>query len=169
MTRMLPVEIILQNLLCRHPELIDDSLYGISEGMCLPDYPTLKREDLMPNGRRADMVFVEKSRITVVELKKVDLKVLQSSQPGEDVLDQILDYLRGVREKYPGRVHYRGFVVGTRISNRASLAEKIAQSGEQIVPLVFGRDIPADIRICSRCSRALPYDALNCPCGVRSR
>jgi len=160
----------LQDSLCKYPELIDDSLRGISEGMeCLSDHPTLKREDLMPNGRRADMVFVEKSRVTVVELKKVELKVLQSSQPGEDVLDQILDYLQGVRKKYPGRDHYRGFIVGTRISDPASLNEKIAQSGEHVVPLIFGRDIPADIRICDRCNRARPYDALNCPCGVRSR
>lgn len=52
----------------------------------------LWRQLLLPSRRRADMVFVEPERVTVVELKKTALRVTDAAH-GEDVVDQVVAYL----------------------------------------------------------------------------
>lgn len=158
----------LEHSLCLYPELIDDELWGIREGMEVlgPDHPTLRRQDRMPNGRLADMVFVERVRVTVVEIKKGALNVRDGPESPEDVVDQAVDYLRQCRLKYPGKSQYRGFIVGTAISDRPRLLRKISEYQEAIVPLVFRIDIPDAIKFC-RCGRALDYRATFCRCGAR--
>lgn len=160
----------LEHSLCQYPELIDDSLWGIRQGMGVlgPDYPMLKRGDCMPNGRIADMVFVEQSRITVIEIKKDPLRVTADGASREDVVDQIADYLSQCRLKCPNRAEYRGFIVGTGILRPDRLVSKISALKEDITPLVFGRDIPTVIKFCA-CGRALDYFATLCRCGLKHR
>jgi hypothetical protein len=159
----------LEQSLCAYPELIEDRLFGIRQGMEIlgPSFPTLRRQDLMPNGRKADMVFVEQSRIIVVEIKKGCLTTRDHSETEEDVVDQICDYLTQSRIKYPGRGEYKGFVIGTGIADKSKLREKIDSSGETIIPLIFGMDIPSTIKICPSCNRALDYFHEICACGIR--
>ena len=130
------------------------------------NYPTLKRQDRMPNGRVADMVFVEASRITVVEIKKDTLKVRDDIDTGEDVVDQIEGYIQQCRAKYPNRRQYRGIIIGTGIRSPNRLFQGISR--QNIRPMVFGRDIPSVIKFC-RCGRGLDYDAMSCRCGVECR
>lgn len=160
----------LEHSLCLYPELIDDGLWGIRQGMEVlgANYPTLKRQDRMPNGRVADMVFVEASRITVVEIKKDTLKVRDDIDTGEDVVDQIAGYIQQCRVKYPNRRQYRGIIIGTGISDPNRLLTKVSAIRENIRPMVFGRDIPSVIKFC-RCGRGLDYDAMSCRCGVECR
>ncbi len=155
----------LEESLCDYPELIDDSLFGIKPGMEVlgSDYPTLKQQDSLPNGRKADIVFVEKLRVTVVEVKRGPLKI-QAQRPEEDVVDQIADYLRQCRLKYPDRDEYRGFIIGTRIPDRNQLDKKLSLIPEKIVVLIFGSDIPKCVRICTRCYRAVPHHSAVCVC-----
>jgi hypothetical protein len=155
----------LERSLCDYPELIDDSLFGIKPGMAAlgSDYPTLKKQDSLPNGRKADIVFVEKLRITVVEVKRGILRV-QAHSPEEDVVDQITDYLRQCRLKYPNREEYRGFIIGTGIADRNELARKLASVPDKIVALIYGSDIPKCVRICTRCYRAVPFQRDCCVC-----
>jgi hypothetical protein len=159
----------LEESLCAYPELIEDRLLGIRQGMDSlgSNYPTLRRQDLMPNGRMADMVFVEKSRITVAEIKKGPIRVLEFTQNGEDVVDQICDYLKQSRVKYPGRGQYKGFIIGTSVADRIKLRQKIDLSGETIILLIFGMDIPSTIKICPRCNRAVNYFSEICVCGIK--
>jgi hypothetical protein len=159
----------LEESLCAYPELIEDSLFGIRQGMDVlgPNYANLRRQDLMPNGRIADMVFVEESRITVAEIKKGPLKTREHSGIEEDVVDQICDYLNQSRIKYPGRGQYKGFIIGTGIADRFKLRQKIDCSGETIIPLIFGMDIPSTIKICPRCNRAVGYFTEICVCGTK--
>ena len=166
--RIVRLEKHLEHSLCLYPELIDDQLRGIRQGMEFlgPNYPTLRRQDRMPNGRLADLVFVERARVTVVEIKKGNLHVTNATQSREDVVDQAVDYLRQCRLKYPGKSEYRGFIVGTAVSDRDSLLRKVSKYQEAITPLVFGIDIPAAIKFC-RCGRALDYQATYCCCGAR--
>jgi hypothetical protein len=158
----------LEHSLCRYPELIDDNLWGIKQGAGVigPDWPTLNRQDKMPNARIADMVFVEKARVTVVEIKKYSLVVRDETGQQEDVVDQLVDYLQQCRIKYPGRAQYRGIVVGSRVPDQEKLARRIDATGETITALVFGRDIPAVIKFCV-CGRAVDYFATRCRCGAR--
>lgn len=162
------LETHLEHSLCLYPELIDDELWGIREGMeCLgPNYPTLRRQDRMPNHRVADMVFVEQIRVTVVEIKKGPLNVRNETQAAEDVVEQAVDYLRQCRIKYPGKSEYRAFIVGNAIPDREGLFRKISECHEAITPLVFGIDIPTAIKFC-RCGRALGYFATYCHCGAK--
>lgn len=166
--KKISLEICLETSLCDHPELIDDSLGGIRPGLeVLGDgYSTLKRQDHMPNGRIADIVFVEKHRITVVELKRADLTVSNNPKK-EDVVDQILNYLGQCRIKYPDRDEYRGFIVGTGIPNRAKLTAKLMSADDFIAPLVFGVDIPSVIKTCDACGRAVGYSTSVCKCHAR--
>lgn len=158
----------LEHSLCLYPELVDDGLWGIRQGMEVlgPEYPTLRRQDRMPNGRVADMVFVEKTRVTVVEIKKIALSVLDEGDHGEDVVDQVSNYLQQCRIKYPGRISYRGILIGTAIRAPDKLFRKISTCLDEIQPLVFGMNIPAVIKFC-RCGRALDYYAPLCHCGAR--
>jgi len=160
----------LEHSLCLYPELIDDGLWGIRQGMEVlgPNYPTLKRQDRMPNGRVADMVFVETAYVTVVEIKKDTLKVQEYSGSGEDDLDQIAGYIQQCRVKYPNRKQYRGIIIGTGISDSKKLFGKVSVLREDITPLVFGRDIPSVIKFC-RCGRAMSYSATFCRCGASCR
>lgn len=153
--------------LCNYPELIDDSLFGIRPGReCLGDqFATVRNEDLMPNGRKADIVFVEPQRITVVEVKRDALYVSQSPRH-EDPVDQIVDYLEQCESKYPGRAEYRGFIVGRLIPARKALDTKLAFAPYRITPLLFGVHIPAAIRICPACKRAVRYESSLCVCGI---
>ncbi|MFC1834936.1 hypothetical protein ACFL2Q_09400 [Thermodesulfobacteriota bacterium] len=157
----------LETSLCQYPELIDDSLWGICEGMEVvnPDGPFLKRQDSMPNGRFADMVFVEETRVTVVELKKVPLSA-NTGAGDEDVVDQVCDYLDQCKEKYPGRSEYRGYIVGTGIRDRTCLMEKISTARDPIRPLVFGQDIPRVISMCRCCGRGVKCSSSTCLCGA---
>ncbi|MDQ7784146.1 MAG: hypothetical protein RDU20_14775 [Desulfomonilaceae bacterium] len=166
--RVVRLEKHLEHSLCLYPELIDDDLWGIRQGMeCLgPNYPTLRRQDRMPNRRLADMVFVEHTRVTVVEIKKGPLNVRHETQAGEDVVEQSVDYLRQCRRKYPGKSEYRAFIVGTAIPDRHGLFRKISRYKEMITPLILGIDIPMTIKFC-RCGRALGYRAMYCRCGAR--
>ncbi len=159
----------LEQSLCAYPELIEDRLFGIRQGMDVlgSGFPNLKRQDLMPNGRIADMVFVEQSRITVVEIKKGSLKIREHSEIGEDVIDQICDYLNQCRIKYPGRVEYKGFIIGTGVDDKSKLEQKVDTSGETITPLIFGMDIPSTIKICPHCNRAVDYFSEICACGIK--
>jgi hypothetical protein len=163
--KRISLEICLERSLCDHPELIDDSLRGIRPGLEVlgESYSTLKRQDHMPNGRIADIVFVEKHRITVVELKNADLTVSDNPKK-EDVVDQILDYLGQCRIKYPDRNEYRGFIVGTGIPDRAKLTAKLMSADDDIAPLVFGLDIPTVIKTCDACGRAIGYSKSVCVC-----
>lgn len=158
----------LEESLCQYPELIDDSLKGIRQGMAEAlgsHVSSLKRQDCMPNGRLADMVFVEPVRVTVIEIKRGRLSV--SDQEGEeDVVDQIVNYLDQCRVKYPDRTEYRGFIVGTGIVNHSALITKLSSAPFEIIPLVFGRDIPSVVTICSQCGRATKYGSARCRCGV---
>jgi hypothetical protein len=130
-----------------------------------PDVPELARQDRMPNGRRADMVFVEASRITVVEIKKGAVSA-GGNPRREDVIDQITAYIKQCRVKYPGRTQYRGFVVGTSVEDESKVRAKIAASREEIAALMFGRDIPRYVKFCPRCTRAVDYDRAACVCGL---
>jgi len=160
----------LENSLCLYPELIDDRLWGIRQGMEVlgQDFPTLKRQDRMPNGRIADMVFVEPHRVTVVEIKRDALSTKGDGESGEDVLDQVTDYLKQCKIKYPNRSEYVGIVVGTAIAEPDKFLHKLSCCADEIRPLIFGRDIPASIKFCD-CGRALDYYASSCRCGARFR
>ncbi len=155
----------LEQSLCDHPELIDDSLFGIKPGMEAlgGDYPTVRKQDSLPNGRKADIVFIEKKRVTVIEVKRGVLRV-QDRSLEEDVVDQITDYLRQCRLKYPNRQEYRGFIVGTGIADRSEMNRKLSSAPERIVALIFGFDIPQCIRICTRCFRAVAWTRNSCIC-----
>ncbi len=158
----------IEHSLWLYPELIDDSLFGIRPGMAVlgERYPTVYRQDVMPGGRRADLVFVEPHRVTVAELKKDSLHV--SGDPNtEDVVDQVVDYLHQCLKKYPDRSEYRGFVIGTGIRDRDRLERKIQEAPFPVTPLIFGRDIPSAIRFCTHCRRAVAYDSRLCPCGAK--
>ena len=98
-------------------------LFGIRQGMDVlgSEFPILKRQDLMPNGRIADMVFVEQSRITVVEIRRGWLKIQEDSETAEDVVGQICEYLKQCRIKYPGR---RGVCQGIHSWNRCNNKSK---------------------------------------------
>ena len=120
----------------------------------------------MPNGRAADIVFVEKERITVVEVKKTSLSVSMNPKR-EDAVDQIIDYLAQCVVKYPGRLDYRGFIVGTRIADKFELTAKLSTAPFTIIALVFGIDIPSSVKMCSLCRRAVSYETSLCRCGVR--
>jgi len=169
MSRKIGLERDLEESLCDYPELIDDTLFGIRQGMEAlgDDFPTLKRQDPMPNGRRADLVFVEHSRVTVIEIKKGRIAVGIDGESEWDAIDQISDYLRQSRLKYPSRREYRGFIVGTEIVDRGKVEAKIRTSGEVIIPLVLGRDIPSTVKICSSCNRAVGFFDPSCLCGER--
>jgi hypothetical protein len=156
----------LETSLCQYPELIDDSLFGIREGMGFLGKPFLARQDKLPNGGKADMVFVEPARITVIEVKKVPLRIRGSSAKRRDVVEQIADYLKKCRSKYPGRSEYRGFIIGSRIQDKEKLLSKIFLLQDVVKPLVFRRDIPGEIKLCN-CKRALDYWATICRCGAR--
>lgn len=157
----------LEHSLCMYPELIDDSLWGIRQAMEFlgPGYPTLKRQDHMPNGTVADMVFVESSCITVVEIKNAALRVRVKSDSKKDVVDQIVGYIKQCRLKYPNRLRYRGIIIGPRILESRKLFNKVAGQSESLNVLVFGKDIPSVIKFC-RCGRALSYYAVSCRCGA---
>jgi hypothetical protein len=158
----------LEHSLCLYPELIDDGLWGIRQGMEVlgAEYPTLKRQDRMPNGTVADMVFVQSKCVWVVEIKRGMLRVKAEKEVGEDVIDQVAGYLRQCRLKYPNRDQYRGIVIGTGIADRHKFSGKLTALKEDIKPLVFGTDIPSVIKFC-RCGRALDYNAVRCSCGTR--
>lgn len=155
--------------LCQYPELIDDALFGIREGTEVlgSQVPVLKRQDTMPDGTRADLVFVEPTRVTVVEIKKGFLTVDENASAPMDVVEQISGYLTQCRIKYPDREGYQGYLVGTGTNDAEKLARRIAMSGEVIVPLIFGRDIPDTVKFCSSCYRAVDYWKTTCPCGQR--
>jgi hypothetical protein len=170
MTKQVILEKSLRQALCRYPELIEDSLFGIRPGMGVlgGDWPSLEEHDELPNGRQADIVLVQPARITVVETKKGTLTVSQDPAK-EDVIDQIVDYIGQCKIKYPGKMEYRGFIVGTRIANKEQLQAKLSIVRENVMPLIFGRDIPSAIRICDRCHRAIPYEARGCICTLSKR
>jgi hypothetical protein len=165
MTKHIILEKSLRKALCQYPELIEDSLFGIRPGMSIlgPNWRSLEEHDELPNGRQADIVFVEPERITVVETKKGALTVSNDPKK-EDVIDQIIDYIGQCRIKYPGRTEYRGFIVGTRFADKEKLENKLSSVPENVTPLIFGRDIPSAIRICDQCYRAQPYDSPTCAC-----
>jgi len=157
----------LEKSLCDYPELIDDSLWHIRQGLEVldPEGPFLKRQDVLPNGRIADLVFVEHARITVVELKK-GLLAVSVANGQEDVVDQISNYLAQCRIKYPGREEYRGFIIGSGVSDRKIMETKISSQRDVIRVLVFGKDIPSTISICHHCGRAVRYGESYCACGT---
>ena len=159
----------LRTALIRYPELIDDSLLGIRPGGELlgDDHPALKEHDVLPNGRQADIVFVEEERITVVETKQDSLYV-SLEEAKEDDVELIVDYLGQVRIKYPNRALYRGFLVGTGILDREKMEKKLSLFGEDVKPLVFGKHIPATIKFCRPCRRAVDYCRPMCVCGSGS-
>lgn len=168
-----PKERDYQDFLCLYPELIDDDFFGIREGMEAvygASGPFLKRELFLPSRRRADMTIVEPERVTVVELKKIALKVTDAAH-GEDVVEQVVAYLKECRSVYPGRAVYRGFVIGMRVQDREELAEKIRLVDEDVTALVLGLDIPlrGSIRFCVRCNRAVSHYRDECPCGALLR
>jgi hypothetical protein len=156
----------LEHSLCLYPELIDDSLWGIRQGMEVlgSDYSTLKRQDHMPNGTIADIVFVQSACVTVVEIKKSTLNIRNETDTREDVIDQIAGYLRQCRVKYPNKAQYRGIIIGTSIPDAVRLLDKVSTLNEDIRALVFGRDIPSIIKFCE-CGRAMDYNASRCYCG----
>lgn len=162
--KLIKLERDLEESLCKYPELIAPDLAGIRQGMHFvnPDGPYLRRQDKLPNGRLADMVFVETARVTVVELKKVPLKV--SVDNTEDSVDQILDYMNQCREKYPNRLEYRGFIVGPYAPDEEALNSKIICAGQNISFLIFGRHIPSSIIICERCGLARGFNSSKCAC-----
>lgn len=157
----------LEHSLCLYPELIDDGLWGVRQGMEVlgPNYATLKRQDRMPNGKIADLVFVRVSSVLVVEIKKNSLKVRATEESG-DVVDQIVGYIQQCRIKYPNLKRYRGIIIGTGIADSEKLMRKIVASKEDITPLIFGKHIPSVIKFCG-CGRALGYNADFCRCGAR--
>jgi len=129
----------IEESLCDYPELIDDSLFGIKPGMEVlgNDYPTLRQQDSLPNGRKADIVFVEKLRVTVVEVKRGLLKV-QTRPPiavrgrrfEGDVVDQITDYLCQCRLKYPDRKEYADSLSGPVLPTATTWKKSSRQSRE---------------------------------------
>ena len=116
-------EIDLEELLVFHPYLIDRSLKGL-----IPVRQETK------GARRLDMAFATKEGLSVVELKKGELKPVDVSQ--------LLDYCRAWGRSKTRPLADTHYLVGKRPADTAPLEATCRRSVRRIRILYVGTEIP---------------------------
>lgn len=136
-------EVSFEDILEIHPYLIDESLV---DGKLERQYP-IELNDGRFN--YIDLIYFKETEITVIELKRAEIKKVDVSQ--------LSGYVNYIRNKFPGRI-VKGIIVGQSIKKEILKDVEIRAFAYR----ELFRDIPVRIKICSNCRKAVDERKIKC-------